>query len=167
MRKRSATLTHLVPGVFVFILIGFFAVASLLLTVIGLRVYRHVTDSASFNSESQMILSYISNKIRTFDATGSVVIGQRDGIALLSLRETLDAQPYETNIYAYDGAIWESFAAVGDTFDPENGERLVTAQALRCTLLYPDLVEVTVELPNGETRTMRMALRAQGAGEAS
>ena len=167
MRKRWTPLSHLMPSVFVFFLIGLFAVASLVLTLIGLQVYRHVTDSASLNSESQMILSYIGNKVRTFDSQGDVAIETRDGLPLLSLRETLDGQLYETNIYAYQGAVWESLVPAGDAFDPENGEQLVMAQSLQYVMLTPNLMEVTVVLPNGERRTMRMALRTQAATEAS
>ena len=83
------------------------------------------------------------------------------------LHETLDGDPYETDIYAWQGAMWESFQAVGDPFAPENGEQLVDLQSLTFTLLSPTLLEASVVMPDGENRTLRMALRAGMVQEAN
>ena len=72
MKKELSPLSHSIPSAFLFLLIGLFAVSSITLTLIGTRVYRRVTDTAAHNSDSQMVLSYLCNKVRTFDKENSV-----------------------------------------------------------------------------------------------
>ena len=125
-----------------------------------------MTDSAAQNSDSQIVLSYLRNKVRAFDTQGSIVLDDRDGVPVLCLYESLDGQRYETSIYAYQGAIWERFAPADEAFDPQDGERLIDAQSLQWTLLTDRLLEATVVFDNGTTSTVRMALRTGTAKEA-
>jgi len=166
MKKTLSQRLHSIPNAFVFLLIGLFAVSSLTLTLIGTRVYRNVTDSAAQNSDSQIVLSYLRNKVRAFDAEDCVRLDEREGLPLLCLYETLSGQRYETSIYAYQGGIWERFAPEGEPFDPNDGERLIDAQSLQWTLLTDHLLEATVVFSDGETSTVRMALRTGAAKEA-
>ena len=167
MKKELSPLSHSIPSAFLFLLIGLFAVSSITLTLIGTRVYRRVTDTAAHNSDSQMVLSYLCNKVRTFDTENNVTLTKRDGLNVLSLYETLNGDPYETDIYAWQGAMWENFQSTGDPFAPENGERLVDLQSLTFTLVSPNLLEASVVMPSGENRTLRIALRAGAAEEAN
>lgn len=164
MPKKMWTLrTHRVPGVFVFVLIGLFAVMSLTLSLIGLRVYHSVTDTADANSDSQMLLSYLGNKVHAHDTAGGVTVAQQDGLSTLRFLETLEGETYVTTVYAYQGAVWERLAPVSEAFEPDNGERLIAAETLQFAQLSPSLIEATVVLTGGEARTMRMALRTAAA----
>ena len=169
MKHKIAFTPHRISAVFVFLLIGLFAVSSLTLTLIGTRVYSRVTETASQNSDSQLVLSYLCNKVRTFDSEGNVALAQRGGLPALCLYETIEGERYETIVYAYDGALWERFlpAAEDAAFAPADGEKLVEVQTLSFTLLTPNLLEASVVMPNGDARTLRMALRAGSAKEAS
>ncbi len=167
MNSKRVSLSHSMPSAFLFLLIGLFAVCSLTLTLIGTRVYRHVTDDAAGNSDSQMVLSYLCNKVRTFDTQGSITLTTLNGIPVLCLSEDVDGEPYQTEIYVYQGTLRESFGSASDPFNPENGENLVEVSALQFSLISPNLLETTVVLPNGDTRTLRMALRAGPAQEAN
>ena len=167
MSRKYTSLNHSIPSAFVFLLIGLFAVTSLTLTLIGTRVYRSVASTAARISDSQMVLSYLCNKIRTFDAQGNISLDDRDGTPVLSLTEEVDGEPYETSVYACQGALREFFAPADETFDPENGEKLADVSALSFQMVTPGLLEVTVTMPSGDTRTLRMALRAAPAQEAS
>jgi hypothetical protein len=167
MSQNRASLSHSVSSAFLFLLIGLFAVCSLILTLIGSRVYNRVTNSAAGNSDSQLVLSYLCNKVRTFDTQGSITLSVLDGIPVLCLSEDVYGEPYETDIYVYQGTLRESFGPAGDVFNPGSGERLVDVSSLRFSLVSPSLLETTVVLPNGDTRTLRMALRAGPAQEAN
>lgn len=164
--KRSLT-SHSMPSAFIFLLIGLFAIASVTLMLIGTRVYYRVTDAAAQNSEAQIALSYLCNKIRTYDEAGNVQLAERDGLPVLCLYETIDDEPYETAIYTWDGAIRERFASANEAFDPEDSQKLANAQSLKFTLLSPNLLQATIVMPGGEARTLRIALRAGNAKEAT
>ena len=167
MKNRQSVLTHSMQNAFILLLIGLFAISSVSLTLIGSRVYRKVTDSAAQNSDLQISLSYLCNKIRAFDSRDQVQLAERGGLQALCLYETIDGERYETSIYAYQGAIWERFALDTDPFDPEDGQRLTIADTLSFTILSPRLIQATVVMPDGESRTLRMALRAGEAKEAT
>lgn len=167
MRDGYTSSSHAIPTLFIFLLIGLFALTSLTLTLIGTRVYRHVSATASQTEDAQMALSYLCNKVHTADTRDGVAIGERDGHSVLLLYEAIEGETYETSVYAYQDAIWEQFVPVGNPFDPANGERLLDAASLRFALLAPNLIEATLVLDNGETHTLRMALQAGVAGEAN
>lgn len=160
MNRKYSSLSHSIPSVFLFFLIGLFALSSLTLTLIGTRVYRGVTDAATGNIDSQMVLSYLCNKVRAFDAEDGVALTTRSGLPVLCLYEDVDGEPYETSIYIYQGTMRECFMPEGDPFVPENGEILTEVSALRFCFVSQNLLETTVVMPNGDTRTLRMALRA-------
>jgi len=164
--KRSLT-SHSMPSAFIFLLIGLFAVTSLTLMLIGTRVYYHVTDAAAQNSDAQIALSYLCNKIRTYDEAGDVQLTNRNGLPVLCLYETIEGALYETAIYAWDGAIRERFAPVDETFAPQDSEKLADAESLEFALLSPNLIQATVVMPGGEVRTMRIALRTGNVKEAT
>ena len=167
MREKHSTVAHSIPGAFVFLLIAMFAVTSVTLTLIGTQVYHRVTHTAAQSSGAQVALSYLCNKVRTYDATGSIQLAQQNGTPVLCLYETIGDENYATMVYAWQGGIWERFAAADEPFQPENGERLADAQSLTFSLIAPDLMEATIVMPSGESRTLRMALRSGAAKEAT
>ena len=166
MQKKWVVRSHSMQSVFVFLLIGLFALTTTTLAIIGTRVYRKVTDAAAYNNASQMLLSYLSNKVRSFDTYGGVYINSQDGISTLHLLETLDDEPYETTIYGWKGSVWERTAVVGEPFDPENATQLTQANALTFVMLSDSLIEATIEMQNGDIQTLCMALRAGGRRKA-
>ncbi|MEA4927407.1 MAG: DUF4860 domain-containing protein [Candidatus Limiplasma sp.] len=165
MKRIASPTNHSIPTAFVFLLIGMFALTSLTLTLFGTRVYRRVTDSAAHSSDAQLTLSYLSNRVRTFDTQGGVQLAQRDGLSVLCLYETLEGERYETAIYATQGALWERFASADVPFDPADAERLVDVQSLQFSSPAPQLIQAMVVMADGETRSTFMALRSDPAEE--
>lgn len=165
MQKKWGSRPHTMQSVFVFLLIGLFALASITLAVIGTRVYREVTAAASNNNDSQMLLSYLSNKVRAFDEDGSVQITNQGGISTLHLSETLEGVSYETTIYCWQGEVWERFAPAEAPFAPQDAAQLTQANSLTFAMIGESLIEATIEMHNGDSHTLHMALRANAMGE--
>lgn len=159
--------SHSISTMFVFVLVGLFALTSLILMLIGTRVYRHVTEDAARNSDSQLVLTYLGNKVHTFDSSDGVLLANRDGLPVLCLSEIIEGEAYETDIYVYQGTLRERFMAAEDAFDPADGEALTEVTSLTFAMLSPNLLQATVVMPDGETRSLRMALRASAAKEAN
>ena len=151
---------HAFSGLFVFLLIGAFAIASITLVLSGINVYRHVTNVATDNTDKQIALGYLGNKIHAYDEFESIRLETRDGIEVLCLLEELDGEAYETCIYYYDGAICEQFTAVGGEFRPVLGEALTEVRSIQFEMLRPNLLQVKVALPDGNEHTLHMALRS-------
>lgn len=158
--KRSLGSAHSVSGLFVFLLIGVFALFSVTLVLTGVRVYRNVTEAAAHNTDYQLALSYLKNKVHTYDHTGGVRVDEENGRQILCLSETIEGEAYETRIFQEGDTIFEQFTAAGDAFDPELGEALTQVKAMRFTVTTPNLLQMDVTLPDGSEHTLHMALRS-------
>ena len=153
-----------ISGLFVFLLIGLFAIASITLVLTGIKAYRGVTDSASMTAEQHLSLSYVGNKIRSFDEADSVTLEKRDGFDMLCLKEHLDGEVYETRIYYHDGILKEQFVDGESEFDPELGEELTELNGIKFEKVSPNLLRVVVTLMDGNEQTLHMALHSTQAG---
>ncbi len=158
--KRFVVSMHGVSGLFVFLLIGLFALCSVTLVLTGVRVYRHVADFAAHNTDYQLAFSYLCNKVHAYDHTGGVRIDESDGQQMLCLTEEIEGETYETRIFQQEDAIYEQFTLAEDEFDPEMSEMLTQVKALRFSMASPNLLQMDVTLPDGSAHTMHMALRS-------
>lgn len=159
--KRFGSGAHSVASVFVFVLVGVFAVAAMLLTLFGTRVYSHVTAVAVDNAESQLATSYVRNKLRAYDRAGAVWLEDNEGLSTLCLSERLDGEGYVTRVYCYDGALCEQFAAAEEPFDAELGESVFKLEALRFSMAGDGLLLLEATRAGGETQSALIALRAR------
>ena len=164
-KSRIAGSAHSIQHVFTFLLIGLFAVMAVLLALSGTRIYREVTVTAAKNSDAQMLLSYIGNKVHAFDAQGQIEIGNENGISTLRLLETVDGKRYVTSLYAFQDAVWERFAPVDQPFEPANATRLTPAASLTFTAAQHSLLQATLVLADGATESIHVGLRAATFGE--
>lgn len=158
--KRPLGSMQGISGIFIFLLIGVFAIFSITLVLTGVNVYRHVADAAAHNADYQLAISYLCNKVRAYDHVGGVRIQEQDGVQRLCLEEELEGEMYETRIFQTGDTIYEQFALAEDEFDPEMGVELTKVKAMRFTVLTPNLLQSDVTLPDGSEHTMHMALRS-------
>lgn len=155
---------HSFSGIFVFLLIGIFAIASITLVLTGIKAYRNVTQNGNNNTQKLLAISYLSNKIRAYDLTGSVKLETRNGTPMLCLVEEFDGDQYETRIFYYQGSICEQFMLAQDEFDPDLGERLTEVKSMEFEQTAPNLLQMTVTLPDDSVHTLHMAMRSNQAG---
>jgi hypothetical protein len=158
---------HHIDGVFVLLLFSVFAVCILLVLLTGARSYRALTarDSASFDKRT--CVQYVAAKVRHADCADGVFVGSFDGTVgesgdTLFLR---DGDGYETRIYWYDGAVRELYAAQGESFSPEDGDEVLSAQSLSFSL-HEGLLTVAAVDDAGTETTVSLALRS-GSREAA
>ena len=116
MRERKSPMN----GMLLFLIYGMFALFSLVLVVIGARVYRQVAAVSEENTSVRSSCLYVANKVRM--NSGTVRLEQREGYFVLVLEETSELGDYETLIYYYNGALCENYQAAGRSFAPEAGE---------------------------------------------
>lgn len=158
MKKTATPKFHSLPYAFLLMLIGAFALSALALTLVGTRIYKHVNSDAIQNSDAQVALTYIGNKVHAFDTQGGIALTTIGQLPVLRLHETIAGQSFVTLIYAYQGQIRENTLSTQEPFDPTAGEALANVHSLQFSMLTPSLLEATVELLDGETQTLRMAL---------
>ena len=145
MNNKRRAEQHGMQGVFVFVLLGLFALMSTLMVLLGAQMYRSAVSNAHENNARRVLSAYLRSMVRAEDASQSVKIENRDGVTTLALYEDIDDETYVTWIYQYDGHIMEQFTDAGYDFDPEDGTPIVAARAM-----YPELKDglLTVQLMN-------------------
>ena len=163
MSKRSKSISHSMQGVFVFVLLGLFALMSTLMVLLGAQMYRGTVEKATENGENRLLGAYVRSMIRAEDAAQSVKIETYGETTALALYEDIDDEPYVTWIYLYDGNLYEQFTSADNDFDPESGTEIGPA-----TQFAPQLKDglLLAFITDGEYEdcSVKVALRcAQGS----
>lgn len=95
--------------IFSMLLFLVFILCSVFTILIGSRVYGNIRarNDAAFYSDTA--LSYITNKVRQSDRTGSISVRTVEGQSILVLASDYDGILYETWVYTKDGSLLELF----------------------------------------------------------
>ena len=124
MTNGRVSTQHSIQGVFVFVLLGVFAVLSTLIVLFGAQFYRNTVDQSAANNDCRVLNQYVRSMVRAEDADASMSVEEFDGVTALAMREMIDDEEYITWIYAYDGKLMELFTSMEDEFDPEAGSEV-------------------------------------------
>lgn len=152
---------HIFGELFVFLLLGMFAVFSMMTVVVGANVYRSVVEDTALEGQAAIPLSYLANKIRGMDAAGAVSV-EADGTVgpVLVLREEYEGDTLQTSIFAMDGALWEQYGYAEDGFDPELAERLMDVASFDAEKTG-NQIGLSVCMANGDAEDLHMTLRSE------
>ena len=153
---------HSVSGLFIFLLIGMYALFSLLLVLIGVKVYRNVVQSTERNAELRTTIGYLSGRLRATD--GVVELRQEGDYTVMCIANALGEADYETRIYYMDldgddhDGLYEEVVDKTEPFDPEMGE-LITGIGSFQMGQKGDMIELTLDTKEGEKYWMHLKLQ--------
>lgn len=146
---------HNVDVIFVMMVVCIFAICSLFVILLGGQVYRNIQMRTEQNFETRTGISYLMNKIRSYDGKASVLMVER--VSQKGL--TIQSGGYHTYIYYSDGALREYTADAGMAFDPSLGETIATASGLEFTM-NERVLTITITEASGEKTECSLALRS-------
>ena len=126
--------SHSISGVFVFLLLGIFAVFSTVMVVLGAKAYKSTADRAADHNASRISNAYIRSMVRSDDSSNSLRVDEIDGITSVTLVYDYDGEEYLTRIYVYDGILREWFTYAEAEFEPEAGEAVCAADEMKASL---------------------------------
>ena len=132
MSKKAVN--HSISGVFVFMLLGIFAVFSTVMVLLGARAYKSTAERAAQHNEARIATAYMRSMVRASDWENAVVIEDVNGVRTVTLRSEYDGEEYVTRLYAFDGMLREWFTSADAEFDPELGEAICAADELDADL---------------------------------
>ena len=158
MNGKRRSVQHSMQGIFVFVLLGLFAVMSTLMVLLGAQMYRNTVDRATLNNENRVLGAYVRSMVRAEDSLQAVRVEDHDGVKTLALREMLDDEEYVTWLYCYEGSLYEQFTGGGEHFNPLSGTAICPAQGFE-PRLEGNLLILEMENGKGEPETVRVALR--------
>lgn len=127
------------PFILIMLLYLIIVILSVLIIFLGKNIYDNINEERNTNYNLRVSLSYIANKLRQSDKSGSVEIKQVNGENALVLNEEYDDEQYQTWIYFYEGGIYEMFTDSENTFDLSDGMKLVDADVFNIEKVRNDL----------------------------
>lgn len=98
---------HSISGAFVFLLLGVFAVFSMLLTVLGAQAYREIIDESSSHTRERIMQTFVRNAVRAQDEADAVSVEEYDGVPVLAIHSDIDGEGYTQYIYCWQGELRE------------------------------------------------------------
>ena len=156
--KRLTGESHGIAGVFVFLLLGVFAVFSTVTVVLGAQAYRGASERLSEHNLRRIAPAYVRSMLRADGGPGKPEIEEIAGVTALRLTDDYDGETYITRIYCWDGMLREWFMDGESEFLPEDGEAVCPLDAMTA---QRDGSLLTVMLARGdEAVPVRIALRA-------
>lgn len=149
---------------FLFTMLLFFALAicALFTILFGAQVYQHITDRMEQNFTGTTALSYVANKVRQGDETGTVSVVEMEGTSVLKINQTYGNQIYSTLIYYKDGQIKELFSQEDSGLTLNDGLDIMRSDGLTFKQIGKNLLQVETSGVNGGK--MLLALRSEEAG---
>ena len=151
-----------IAGIFVFVLLGLFALMSTLMVLLGAQLYHGTVQHSAVSSEERVLSSYVRTMVRAMDAADCVAVEEEalpDGgtLPVLSFREEFDGDAYVTQLYLWEGSLRELFTDASFDFEPEDGEVIASATRFEPSLTG-GLLTIGLGTETGE-ETLRIALR--------
>ena len=129
MMDNRKMVTHSMQGVFVFVLLGLFAVMSTLMVLLGAQMYRNTVDHSAENNKGRVLGAYVRSMIRAEDGADDVAVEEFDGTKVLALNESIEGENYVTWLYCYEGQLYEQYTSAGHDFEPQSGSAICPAQS--------------------------------------
>ncbi len=156
MRTRGG---HAASGVFVFLLLGVFAVFSTLLVLLCAQAYRNTVDQTAYHGEERVLQAFVRNTLRAEDMQGAVSAANVDGVDALLLASGEADDRYVRYIYCYNGSLCDLLLSPEDAFDPALGEEICPAQQFSAEV-GDRLITVRIVDAAGEERSFFIARRS-------
>ena len=175
MSKRTAQ-PHAISGVFVFLVLGVFAVFSTVMVLLGARAYKSTADRAAEHNSYRVASAYLRSMIRGDDEDQALRVEEVTGVVLpedgedetaqpqevrlttVALRNVYDDEEYVTRLYVFDGMLREWNTEADVEFEPAYGESVCPMEEMTAEL-NGQLLQIRLRNREGWTQ-VDIALRA-------
>jgi len=149
---------HSMSGTFVFLVLGVFALFSMLLVLLGAQAYRSGVEQTTSNGQARVLQTFVRNAVRSDDAEGVIQVKEIDGLPVITFESDWDGERYIKYIYCYEGELCELFTSEEYGFSPDGGERICAVGSFQPTI-KDGLMTIDMTSENGEPCTVSIALR--------
>lgn len=126
--KQKKENQHMIDALFVITLFCLFAVSAIILIAVGAKVYKNTINHMETHFTTNTALSYITEKIRQNDRSGSLTVCEMGDSNALRFSQTVHGEEYCTYIYLDNGYIKELFAKSDFPPDPDAGQDILPVQ---------------------------------------
>jgi hypothetical protein len=111
--------------------------------MMGANTYKNISSTVTARYNETTCMSYITNKVRSYDQRGKLYISDINSIPALILEQTVDDEIYLTYLYAYDGKLLElNCTADNVSIKAGDGAEIVDLAELNIQFLSPNLLYI-------------------------
>ena len=158
MSRSSAEHGHAIAGVFVFLLLGVFALFSTMLVLIGAQAYRATTAHSEEHGAARTLYAYVYNTVRGDDVAGIIETREEQGIDVLAVHYEFDDESYIKRVYCWEGNLRELLTSAKAEFTPAAGEVISPLEEFEAKLTN-GLLTVDMTDAYGHAQTVQVVLR--------
>lgn len=135
------------------------------LSVLGSSIYRNSAENRSLQafSDAAGFFTAEMRQCTDFSQARTASLGGKIPALVLSSSDDTSGEVSETWLYSNGGYLMKNAADAGKNVDPESGEKIMPMTTADFRVLEPGLIEITMVMKNGESRTIALSL-ANGAG---
>lgn len=155
--RTGRNIQHGMQGIFVFVLLGLFAVMSTLLVLAGTQMYRSMVRRTEDTNSARVLYSYVRNMVREEDALDAVTVEDTEAGKTIRMEEQLGSETYITRIYVYDGQLYEQFTKKEREFKPQGGTPICPVGVFEPSL-EDSMLMVHMEDASGQDCSVQIAL---------
>lgn len=163
MKFREQNSAHIIDFLFVLSLFCVFTISAFLIVIIGANVYRSTVKNMEDTYSTRTALSYVTEKIRRYDAEGLISLTNLNGTPALAFYDTTDNEDYITYLYSNGDALLEF--TVGSDTDASSGmgEEVISVRNFSISEKGDGLLCLSAENADGNVTTFYVHLQ-NGSG---
>jgi hypothetical protein len=158
--RSEVRTTHSISGVFIFLLLGLFALFATLAVVLSAKAYRNSEERSEAHNEYRLLSSYVRSMVRAEDGPASFRVEKTEGVTTLTMEENYDGDRYLTRLYCSGGKLREWFSDAENPFVPEDGEPVCDAEDFYA-LIKDRLLSVGLKSRSGGWVNLSIALYSE------
>ena len=144
-------------GLLALLLLGVFGVCGLSVLLTGAGAYRGLAERDREAYSWRTAAQYLTTKVRQADQWNGVSVENFGGRDALALTEEIGGEDYVTRVYCDGGYIRELFSSADADLAPEDGEKIIEADALKFSPGPADR-EIIAEITDTDGGTTRLVL---------
>jgi len=133
---------HTIDNIFTITIFLIFIATLFVILTSGAKVYNNLSQKTDKRYNEVTALSYISNKVRSYNEAGKIYITSFGGADALALEQTIDAEDYVTLLYCYNGYLMELYYKKGTDFAPGDGAEILAVSDIKFEYARTDLLRV-------------------------
>ena len=160
MGKRSRLL-EILPN---FLLFFLFACCMFFVLLSGAKLYKNVSGVMEEQFSVNTCASYVTAKVRHYDAADMVSSGRIGDEDALILKEIIGGEEYLTYLYCYDGSLMELFCSADMEVTPYDGQAIMPLDAFDVST-ERNLISFSCETNGEQAETSVFLQSGKGASE--
>ena len=145
-------------------LIGVFALSSIMLAVLGINIYKNTALSDS-RQELDTAALYFAQKIRQCDDKSAIHIETLDDtVQALVIESAEDEQTIETWLFVYEGELKEINAVGGSNISTKFGQQITPLKSAGFSMPNNDLLKINLKAKGNRASTINLYLDNSDGG---